>query len=203
MRFIVLASSEFAPYARMCVDTIRHHHPTARVVHMTGDDVDIGAEETWRSAKLDPKHPPTFIRERMALLAGMDEEPTAVLDADTLVYKPLDDLWQHDFEVALTWRPHQPTMPYNCGVMFLRGTRFPQALLARMDAEPRYCEPFGDQEALALEADSGRWRLRVLQCSEWNNSDVNNDCVPPARIAHYKGARKEYMVRHYLRGVWK
>jgi len=113
------------------------------------------------------------------------------------------DVFAEPFDVALTWRDGQPLMPYNTGVMFGRGTRFWKAMRERQQREPRFEAFVTEQEGIAQEAESGGHRVKVLPCAEWNNSDVNDVCVPPARVLHYKGARKEYMVRHYLRGVWK
>lgn len=204
MRFVVLSGAEFSPYAQMCVATIRHHHADAVIVHMTDDTTPAldGVDAVWRSAKLAPEGP-AFIRERVDLLAKMDAAPTAVLDADTLVMEPLDSVWDAEFDIALTWRPKQPLMPYNMGVMFCRDPAFFAGLGARMDAQPRLAQPFGDQEALAQEAHCGKWRLGVLKCAEWNNSDLNTSIIPAAKILHYKGQRKQYMADHFERGVWK
>lgn len=202
MRFVVLSSAEYLPYASMCVESIRAHHPVARIVHMTDDQAPAlaGAAETWRSCKLVGD---TLIRERMYLLSRMSSEPTAIIDADTLTLRPLDDVWDDEFDIGLTWRDHQPVMPYNIGVMFCRDPGFFAGVVKRMDDDPELAKPFGDQEAVAKEAHCGKWRLKVLQCAEWNNSDTNNDVIPDARMLHYKGNRKQYMARHFERGIWR
>lgn len=186
----------------MAVESIRYHHPQVQIVHMTDDRTRAlaGVSAVWRSRALTGD---TFIRERMAMLSRMDDMPSAILDADTLVRKPLDDVWEQQFDIGLTWRPHQPVMPYNIGVMFCRNPAFFAGVVKRMDDDAKYAKPFGDQEAVAQEAHCGKWRLATLKCSEWNNSDINDEVIPDARIFHYKGARKEYQARHFERGIWR
>lgn len=199
MRFVVLSGEDFLPMAEMCVASIRHHHPQSHIVHLTDATTEpMDVDEVWRAVKLDD-----LAYERVRMFSGMDATPTVVLDADTLICRPLDDVWSNEFDVALTWRPNQPAMPYNSGVIFCREPKFFASLLSRMENVPRYREFLPSQEALALEAHCGKWRVHVLKCSEWNNSDLNDECIPPARILHYKGARKKYMQGHFDNGVWQ
>jgi len=205
MRFVLLASAEYAALAQMAAHTMRLHHPKAEIVHMTDmETLQLELATTVvRDAGLDPKDPPRFIRTRMALLAGLGDGNTAVLDADTLVCKPISILWEQGFDVALI-RRNKNRQPYNAGVMFARKAAFWANLLERMDADPRYCQPFGDQEALALEARCGKWRLNELD-QTWNNSEMTQfNLKAETRIAHYKGARRrQWMPIHFNRGRWK
>lgn len=199
-----MADVLYARLATMCVESIRHHHPLSHIVHMTDDTTPALPEvdEVWRSTKLYPGEP-WYMHEYVSMLASMDKTPTAIVGSDTLMCKPVDDVWQHEFDMALTWRPNHPAMPYNMGITFCRNPAFFGGMLARMDADPKLCEWMGDQKALALEAASGKWKIHELQCTEWNNSDMNDRTIPKARMLHYKGIRKEYMPRHYKAGVWK
>lgn len=205
VRFVVLSSAEYAPLAQMAAWTMRHHHPEAEIIHMTDLDTPKipSASVALRSAGLDPVKVPVFIRTRVELLAGLGDGDTAVLDADTLVCKRLDDLWAHPFDIALTWRQSK-RMPYNSGVMFSRKAAFWQGLLERMDTDPWYCQPFGDQESLALEAQSGKWNLREL-APEWNCAEVTEvGIMKGARVVHYKGPKRaKWMPGHFKRGLWK
>lgn len=203
MRFVVLSSAEYLPTASMCVESIRAHHPAALIVHMTDDKAPalVGSDEVWRSPKLVGS---TFIRERMDMLSRMTPEPTAIIDSDTLTLRPLDDVWDDDFDVGLTWRPDEPVMPYNIGVMFCRAPGFFADVVRRMDNDPRLAKPFGDQEVVAKEAHCGKWKLKALPGDVWNNSCLSANKWPQtARIAHYKGDRKRFMRAHFERGIWR
>ncbi len=177
MRFLVLSSAEFMPMAEMCMASIRHHHPLSEV-------------------ECKPLASPNLARERVRIWSEMDDTPTALIDADALVCKPLDDVWTHDFAVALTRRDHP--QPYNMGVMFSRCADFFADLGKEMDAAPH----LNDQEALAVLAP--RRNVLDLPCEEWNNSLLNGkQWSKTARILHYKGNRKQWMAGHFKRGVWR
>lgn len=191
------------PYADMALATIRHHHPEAQIIHMGHLDTPTPelADAAWHNTEFG-ESVERLIRAKCAMLADMGDEPTAILDADTLCCAPLGGVWKAPFDVALTKRV-SALQPYNSGVMFSRKAAFWAGLLERMDSDPYYCSWGGDQEALALEAQSGKWQLLELSCSEWNNSEVNGAIFPKAKIVHYKGPRREWMCGHFERGLWK
>ncbi len=207
MRFVVTSSVDYVPLAEMAMASIRHHHPKAHIVHMTqvGAKTPETADEAWVSAELDPLNMPRFLCEKMRLLSVAGDTPTAVLDADTLTCKPLDDVWEREFDLALAtrltegWGAH----PYNSGVIFCRNAGFWKGLLDLMQTYPHYSTFGGDQEALAIEARSGKWKLCELPGKEWHHYEVSPRHFPTARIVHFKGARRQWMRGHYKAGLWK
>ncbi len=202
MRFVVVADAVYADLARMCIETIRHHHPLSHIVHMTDEKTPPLGDEVWRSTGRYDE--PWYMRERHAMLAEMDCTPTAVIDSDTLICMPMDDLWQDEFDIALTWRPDKPDMPYNGGVIFCREPRFFAAVLKRMEDDSSLHHPWiGEQKALAQEAASGKWKVLPLTCEGWNNSNIGKNKMPKSRIVHYKGDRKQWMPQHFKAGLWK
>ncbi len=211
MRFVVLASKQYLPWAEMCFATIRHWHKDAQIIHMGNPDTPMPelADGAWYSTDFEPKRPQRFIKAKTQMLADMGDEPTVILDADTLVTAKLDEVWEQPFDVALTVRKREE-QPYNSGVMFSRCTAFWKALLARQEAHQHYCLPGGDQEALAREARSGKWNLLELSCNEWNNSGMTREhalkykpSAPRAKVLHYKGRRRDWMKLHFEAELWK
>src|SRR5262245_45370586 len=58
-----------------------------------------------------------------AIESAPDGTPLALMDCDTMILKPLDDLWQQDFDVAITVRnPKHSPWPNNAGVVFVRAS---------------------------------------------------------------------------------
>lgn len=202
MRFCLFTAGEDQAPARMCLETIRYHHADATVVHLTDLQSDElrGADEVWRSHWNGSMQ--TIMGLRMTHLATLDDAPTVVLDTDILLRRPLYDVWRKPFQVALTKREH-PVMPYNTGVMFSRCGDFWRAVLHRMDDDHDFRAFLTEQLAVKAEAESGKWKVADLDCDEWNCANVNSVSVPPARVLHYKGARKKWQVEHYERGVWR
>ena len=207
MRFVVTSSKDYVPFAEMAIASIRYHHPKGHIVHMAqaGSKTPEEADEAWYSADLDPTDMPRFLCEKMKLLSLGGDTPTAVLDADTLTCKPLDDVWDREFDLALAtrlttgWGKH----PYNSGVIFCRNAKFWAGLLELMKSVPYYSTFGGDQEALAVEATSGKWRFVELPGKEWHHYEVSPRHLPDARIVHFKGARRDFMRQHFKDGKWK
>jgi hypothetical protein len=142
---------------------------------------------------------------RLKHLADLAEPDLCVLDTDTVVLKDISDVWG-DWDLALTKRG--PTvsaatgvdvsvdMPYNIGVMFVRNP-------AVWDHAHRHCAMlsyehqtwWGDQ--LAMKAASDAFRLHALDSSEWNRTPRTEDESPDARVLHFKGPRKAWMLRKW------
>jgi hypothetical protein len=159
------------------------------------------ADEVWRA--WPRANVPWYQLGYVRMLALMDDTPTAIVGSDTLICQPMDDVWDDPFDMALTWRPGNPEMPYNMGVTFCRAPGFFAAMAERMEKDKLLRQWMGDQKALAKEAASGKWRINVLHCDEWNNSALNSETIPKARMLHYKGERKQWMAEHFRRGIWR
>jgi hypothetical protein len=198
MRFCVFMAGEAPAQIEMCVKTIRHHHRSAIICHMTDEktqNID-GVNQTWRLPWDGDRN--SVLMLRMNHLAGLDDSPTVLLDSDTLVCASLANVFDLVFDVALT-RRDKPKVPYNFGVMFSRKRAFWSALRDRFAAMPPDKAWMNEQIALRDEAQSGNWDVRELPCSEWNASeDFGN-----AKVRHYKGGRKELMAEHFWHNDWQ
>lgn len=136
-----------------------------------------------------------------------------LLDVDTLILRPLDDVWTQRFDLAYTVRSH--TFPFNLGVVFLRVSEPVRAFLriwrdenrrfffdekAHRPARQRYGginqASFG--HLLAAGALRGL-QLHTLPCLEWNCEDTSWAKFDPrtTRILHVKSALRQAMYRGY------
>jgi hypothetical protein len=140
-----------------------------------------------------------------------DGTPLLLIDADTVILRPLDDVWTRDFDLAYTVRLRRRSKwRYNAGVLFLRVSDHVRRFMARWlayerayyDAGPatirRTEAAFGshDQAALhrAIRSEEGQALHRVaLKCREWNCEDSEWGAFDPdlTRILHVKGALRE------------
>jgi hypothetical protein len=126
-----------------------------------------------------------------------------LLDADTLVRRPLDEVWDAPFDLAYTTKPIEARHPFNGGVIFLRVSAATQAFMAtwarenrRMLDDPSHHQvwrpAFGgiNQSALGMLLKQGGHGLQIkrLPCAEWNLEDEHWDVFDPdrTRIVHYK-----------------
>lgn len=130
-----------------------------------------------------------------------DRDRLLLIDADTIVLRPLDDVWSLDFDLAYTVRPKR--FPLNGGVVFLRVSDRVRAFVTRWAAlnramlnapKPTWKAEFGgiNQAAfgtLLAEGDHGL-TLLGLPCAEWNCEDTSWPSYDPAvtRILHVKDA---------------
>jgi len=137
---------------------------------------------------------------------AVDEAPdgtgVALLDVDTFITRPLDPVWELDFDVAYTVRPDTVTIPFNAGVIFLRATAAArdfmrawseenQRLLENPDASPGWRRKYAgvNQGALGhLLARRHAAKVVGLPCLEWNCEDASWKAFDPAvtRIVHVK-----------------
>lgn len=140
-----------------------------------------------------------------AVSAAADGDELLLIDADTFIVRPLDDLWESPFDVAYTVRPPGYPMPLNAGVIFLRASpttqRFMvawrernQQMLRDRALLARWWKYRGiNQAALGslLEEEGGELgHLLPLPCREWNCEDSSWESFAPdvTRIVHVKAA---------------
>lgn len=160
------------------------HHRTASVSHVANTQ----KMECWYGA----------------IAAAPDGARVLLIDADTAILRPLDDVWTEDFDIAYTTKPSR--FPFNSGVVFVQVNERSRAFmqiwrdenLRMLTAETHHQawrHKYGgiNQAALgyALESDLARHvRLRQLPCREWNCEDTSWDTYNPAvtRILHVKSA---------------
>jgi hypothetical protein len=155
-----------------------------------------------------------------------DGTPILLIDADTMIVGPLDEVWSHDFDLAYARRePGSFKYPINAGVIFLRVTAATRAFMARWCAEN--LRMLGDVEAhrpwhkshgginqatlgymLANDLAIGV-RVLELPCQQWNCEDSAWELFSDAtRIVHVKSSLRdaifERIVAHdYLRPLVK
>lgn len=134
-----------------------------------------------------------------------DGQALLLIDADTVILRPLDDVWDRPFDLAYTVRAGC-RFPFNCGVMFLRASDVTRRLMDAWADENRrqiadegrhknWTRRFGgiNQAAfgalLATDA-SADVQLLELPCAEWNCEDHSWPSFNPAltRILHVKSA---------------
>ena len=202
MRFCVFMAGESPELVEMCVRTIRYHHRMANICHMTDEKtMPLGmCDETWRLPWDGDRNSALLLR--MNHLASLDDEPTVILDSDTLVCGSLASMFDNKFDIALTKRD-KPKTPYNFGVMFSRKGAFWPALRDRFKDLPVERAWMNEQVALRDEARSGNWNVLELPCSEWNASDMKEEGYSRAKVRHYKGGRKELMTEHFWHNDWQ
>lgn len=135
-----------------------------------------------------------------------DGTPVALVDADTMLVRPLDPVWDLPFDAAYTVRPASCRLPFNAGVLFLRVNAGTRAMLAAWAAANRrmltnrlfhyaWRRKYGgmNQAALGYVFESGEasgltWR--ALPCLEWNCEDSTWTQYDPGvtRLVHVKSA---------------
>lgn len=156
-----------------------------------------------------------------------DGERLLLIDADTMIVRPIDEIWQRDFDVAYTTK--RARFPINGGVVFLRVSprvrTFLQdwadanrRLLADSDPEAgwRYTHGGVNQASLAQLLTTAQVRglhLVELSCAEWNCEDSGWATFDPARtrILHIKSALRQACLSGFppepwllpLRDIWR
>lgn len=127
-----------------------------------------------------------------------------LIDADTFITNPIDDVWDRNFDLAYTVRQSY-MLPFNLGVVFVRVTPETKAFMELwrqqnnlMYGDESYHDPWrkrygGINQAafgyLIDHTDHGL-HLLTLPCSEWNceNSGWTGFDPELTRIVHVKGA---------------
>ena len=133
-----------------------------------------------------------------------------IVDTDVIAKRPVDDVWEIDFDVGLTFRnpgelytgdgiDRANDMPFNTGVMFSRGNAFWRDCYSWLThGTPEQQRWYGDQLAVANVARRETHSVLGLLCSEFNWSPSHRDDTSDARFWHYKGAvRKKWITDDY------
>lgn len=157
--------------------------------------------------------------------AGHLSGPTILVDADLMFQRDPFVLFNGGFDVGLTYVTRAELHPFNSGVILIDPARVGAArdYLAAIDDlvagyAPEYRSWYGDQMAIAallgnpefadgtsnvMDREAGGIRYRLLPAADWNYSaalDANDKPVfapaPEVGIVHFKGERKELMLRY-------
>jgi len=143
------------------------------------------------------------------VMAAAPGDRILLIDADTLILRPLDDVWDQPFDLAYTAKGRDSRYPFNSGVVFLRISPAVQAFVAawwqenlKMLGQAKYHQDwrvkFGgiNQASLGAMLESGRSSgvtLLKLPCLEWNCEDSHWEKFDPlvTRIVHVKSALRK------------
>lgn len=134
--------------------------------------------------------------------ASHDGDELLLIDADTMIVRPLDDIWARDFDVAYTTKT-KGKFPLNGGVIFLRVSSKVKAFMRAWATENRrlfetspriapwmFSHGGVNQASLAaVLATAPDLTVLELPCTEWNCEDTSWATFDPAvtRIVHVKG----------------
>lgn len=147
-----------------------------------------------------------------AVQSAEDSEHIVLMDADTIVLGPLDDAFEHDFDVAWTWRPGR--LPVNSGVVFIkvndRSRAFMDAWVGRDHhlMTTRGLADHGKRKYGGANQASFMWLAlhgggkdickldgKSLPCRKWNSVDQTwCDFNDDTRILHIKGKLRDACV---------
>jgi hypothetical protein len=139
-----------------------------------------------------------------------------LIDADTMILRPLDDVWAQEFDLGYTTK--ESRFPFNSGVVFVRVSDRVRAFVTswrdenrRMLGDARHHQVWRKQYGginqaalgclLAKQAQFGL-SLAKLPCLEWNCEDSHWAKFDPevTRIVHIKGAlRRAAFLRPQVR----
>jgi len=134
-----------------------------------------------------------------------DGDEIMLVDADTMVMRPLDPVWDLEFDVAYTVKELCPRLPINGGVVPLRVNERSRAFMRqwlavndRLYVNPvehkRWRDSYGgmNQAALGYMLETGDMpacQLLELQAAEWNSCHERTwRHAHDARIVHVKSA---------------
>lgn len=144
--------------------------------------------------------------------AAPDDAELLLIDADTMILRPLDDLWSRPFDFAYTTKDSR--FPFNSGVVavrvsdrvrefFRRWLEENRAMLVDREHHQAWRQTYGgiNQAALGRALSSG-WasdlHLCELPCLEWNCEDSQWRHFDPlvTRIVHIKSALRAAILGH-------
>lgn len=190
--------------ASRMVKSVRKNIPDARVVqftHKADNALSFVDDVVIRSA-----NGMGLMEARIDHFANYPHDEALFLDPDILVQKDVWEVFDNPFDIAIAHRNEPLTldgadvskdMPYNTGVIFSRGVNFWRATLELM--KPMSLDDrnwFGDQIAVAQLIKDGHFKVREIDNKIYNYSPKKeSENVSACSIVHYKGNRKEWMLR--------
>ncbi len=190
-------------HAALMIASVRKHLSEYRLVQLTDMETSplAGMDEVIRRER-EPDLPLFVFRAEH--FAHCPYSKWLALDTDVLIRRGVDDVWARGFDVALTTRrelicrdpngvPVAKSMPFNTGVIFSRNPEFWVRCRERMNPPYRHGW-YTDQLAVADVAQSLEFHVLVLPGEEFNWTPAAEWETSEARIWHYKGNRKEWML---------
>lgn len=214
-------------YIRAMFSSARRFHPACRQVILSDQHTRFPPHPDTEIIRyqLDPTNP--MLSRSIAWLAYLRraEGHVIFLDSDILINGDLAHVFAADFAVCLTYRAGDQKWPINAGLNFAHGRQlgaaadFHKRWLARYRAAHRDSSVWGgDQDALRelfAEVDfarddcfTGRFGeldIRFIPCATYNFStkiaEEMNGHYPDARVLHFKGRRKPFMLPYWRRYI--
>lgn len=181
------------------VASVRNVMPGASIWMMTDADTpEVDCDHRVQSPQDIP-----FMTYRMRHLAALPPGKWVILDTDVIVQRTLEGvLGKHDAcltrrEMVLDQDGNNVAewMPYNTGVMWCRNPEFwRDAYKVCAKLPDKLQNWYGDQVAVRLVAESGRYRMGEVNVDPWNYSpEYADEDVSHKAVVHYKGRRKDWM----------
>lgn len=150
------------------------------------------------------------LREWSGYLDAVGEgEEIVFLDCDLIFLKRIDDAFNHDFDVAYTYRDNG--VPLNGGVVFLRNNKYARGFIrmwtdvneamynGRIQMKPyvdKYCGINQSAFGYLLETEDLDCDIEALPCSIYNAcGDKWRDLDPDTRIIHIKDELRRACLR--------
>lgn len=207
MRAGVFLQGDNEDYYRMgklTVESVHDTMPGVDVVHFT--DANTPMLEGADSVRRITEPLPMAVR-RMTHNANVLGD-WLFIDCDVIVQKDVRDVFEHDFDVALTDRigtitneaEYARVMPFNLGVSFSRNPKFWRRVLYHMQTiAPKLQQWTGDQLVICemiKQRVASDFKIRTLPGLHFNFPPPSEDDprMKEAYIVHYKGARKEWLL---------
>ncbi len=205
------------------VQSVRRAMPGARVLQLSDEETEAvpGVDQVDRRP-WDRTSLMTFRMEHYAALPA-DGARHLFLDTDIVVQADVSVGFDLDgaFDVAMNRRESTlvrppgfrefpellgqnlaTLMPYNTGVIFSRNPAFWQVALEHLRSlEPRYHRWFGDQVAVRMACETGRFKVLDLHPAFNHTPRSEDEDVSKAYVVHYKGVRKDWMRARQARGA--
>lgn len=197
--------ADYLRMGKLTVESVHDAMPGVPVVHFTDGTTPMieGADDVRR---IDVKLPMAV---RRMMHNGNSEGDWLFIDCDVIVQKDVRDVFQEDFDVALTDRlgtitneaEYAKVMPFNLGVSFSRNTKFWRRVLYHMQTiSPKLQQWTGDQlvicEMIRQKAASD-FKIRTLPGLTYNYPPRSEDDprAKNAALVHWKGPRKAWLLK--------
>lgn len=190
------------PLSDCMAASVRRHIPEAYLVHDTDNSYPA---MPWADLVRRNEVPGDLIDRRWTQMADnakvWPDSCFLQLDCDIVVRSDVSDVFSQDFDIAMCRTPDRSDRVYNAGVIFQKptGAAF-WAEVVREYQDERIRDGWeGSQTALTRAADRMRkdgFKVLDLPFDVYNYTPDGPGMVPEtARIVHYRGRRKRFMLK--------
>lgn len=186
--------------ARRMILSAQRWMPGINIVHQTDSKTPIiyGADKMLALARNDDGEE-LFGDYRARHFCALDDSPVIHVDSDVIFQADVRDLFEHDFDVALTERsemaPGGVVSKYIGGFILSRCSEFWRDVRDIVAVQPGFLrEWWGIQLAVDQVADSGKYKILSLPERVYNRAPRDPQDIDGAVILHYRGERKHWMM---------